>query len=40
MTQLRPALAVLKRDFLVASSYRGPFVSGLVGGFATIAIFY
>jgi ABC-2 type transport system permease protein len=40
ITQLRPALAVLKRDFLVASSYRGPFLTGLIGGFANVAIFY
>jgi ABC-2 type transport system permease protein len=38
--QLRASLAVLKRDFLVASSYRGRFLTGLVGGFANIAIFY
>ncbi len=40
ITQLRPALAVLERDFLVATSYRGRFLTGLVGGFANIAIFY
>ena len=40
ITRLRPALAVLTRDFLVASSYRGRFLTGLVGGFATVAIFY
>ena len=37
---LRVALAVLKRDFLVASSYRVQFVTGLVGGFANIITFY
>jgi ABC-2 type transport system permease protein len=31
---------VLKRDFLVASSYRVGFLTGLVGGFANIVIFY
>jgi ABC-2 type transport system permease protein len=40
ITQLRPAFAVLKRDFLVASSYRVRFLTGLVGGFANIVIFY
>jgi ABC-2 type transport system permease protein len=39
-TQLRAALAVLERDFLVVSSYRGRFLTGLVGGCANIAIFY
>jgi ABC-2 type transport system permease protein len=40
ITQLRSALAVLKRDFQVASSYRVGFLTGLVGGFANIVIFY
>ena len=37
---LRPALAVLKRDFLNAASYRVRFFTGLISGFANLAIFY
>lgn len=40
MIHLRVALSVLKRDFLVASSYRIQFVTGLLGGFANIITFY
>jgi ABC-2 type transport system permease protein len=40
ISQLRAALAVLERDFLVVSSYRWRFLTGLVGGCANIAIFY
>jgi ABC-2 type transport system permease protein len=37
---LRVALSVLKRDFLVASSYRVQFFTGLAAGFANIITFY
>ena len=32
---LRPAVAILRRDFLIATSYRVRFVTGLLGGFST-----
>jgi ABC-2 type transport system permease protein len=37
---LRPAAAVVKRDFLIAWSYRVQFVTGLFSGFVTLATFY
>jgi ABC-2 type transport system permease protein len=37
---LRPAAAVVKRDLLLAWSYRLRFVTGLFGGFVTVATFY
>ena len=37
---LRPAIAVLKRDFLNAKSYRVRFFTGLISGFANLAVFY
>ena len=39
-SHLRPALAVLKRDFLSAKSYRIRFFTGLFGGFANLLLFY
>lgn len=38
--QLRPAAAVLKRDLLVASSYRVRFVTGMLGSFVNVIVFY
>jgi ABC-2 type transport system permease protein len=40
VTHARVALSMLTRDFLLASSYRTQFVSGLFGGFANIVTFY
>lgn len=37
---LLPALAVLRRDFLIATSYRVRFVTGLLSGLVNLAIFY
>jgi len=37
---LAPAVAILKRDFLVAWSYRIRFFVGLFGSFATLIVFY
>jgi len=37
---LAPVAAVLKRDLLVARSYRTRFVTGMLGGLATVTIFY
>jgi ABC-2 type transport system permease protein len=39
-SSLRPALAVLKRDFINAKSYRVRFFTGLISGFANLAVFY
>jgi ABC-2 type transport system permease protein len=37
---LRPAFAILKRDFLVAWSYRIRFLTGLLGSIAPLVVFY
>ena len=38
--QLRPMLAVVRRDLLLAWSYRLQFVGGVFGGFMSVAVFY
>ena len=40
MRNVRPAAAILKRDFLVATSYRVRFVTGLFSGFVNLLVFY
>ncbi|MGH7557636.1 MAG: ABC transporter permease [Gemmatimonadota bacterium] len=37
---IRPAFAVVKRDFLVAWSYRIRFITGLIGSIAPLIVFY
>ena len=37
---LRPSLVIVRRDWLVAWSYRLQFITGLFGGLAALALFY